>query len=312
MSPSQRQLNAARLRPFIAVTGVALLLAFPLGGDGRTWLMYGLSCLTMAAVGVTAAISPARGESWLRCARALLYLLGVALLREATGGSAGGVGVIVLVPVIWVALYGTVRMLRVTLVGVALTYALPLLLIGAPRYAAAGWRSTVLSLALAAIIGTTVQRLVGKTRDQARLDGLTGVANRRSWDERCAAALAGAAKRVSIVLIDLDRFKQLNDAEGHEAGDRHLKASVAAWTAQLRPDDLLARIGGDEFAILLPGCSLEQAQVVAERVREAAPGPCSVGAAEWDGQESPERLQRRADELLYAQKRRLKASSSRA
>src|SRR5690242_19967721 len=121
MSPSQRHLNAARLRPFIAVTGVALLLAFPLGGDGRSWLMYGLSCLAMAAVGVTAAISPARGESWLRCARALLYLLGVALLREATGGSAGGVGVIVLVPVMWVALYGTVRMLRTTLVGVALT-----------------------------------------------------------------------------------------------------------------------------------------------------------------------------------------------
>jgi len=218
----------------------------------------------------------------------------------------------VLVPVMWVALYGTVRMLRITLVGVALTYALPLLLIGAPRYPAAGWRSTVLSVALAAIIGTTVQRLVGKTRDQARLDGLTGVANRRSWDERCAAALTDAAERVSIVLIDLDRFKQLNDTEGHEAGDRLLKESAAAWTAQLRPHDLLARIGGDEFAILLPGCSLEQAHVVAERVREAAPGPCSVGAAEWDGQESPERLQRRADELLYAQKRRPTASSSTA
>jgi diguanylate cyclase (GGDEF)-like protein len=302
MNLSPRQLNAARLRPFIAVTGVALLLACPLGGDGHTWLMYGLSCLAMATVGVTATIAPARGDGWLRCVRALVYLLGVGLLREATGGASGGVGILVLVPVVWVSLYGTPRMLRLTLAGVGLTYILPLVLIGAPRYPAAGWRSTVLSLALAAIIGNTVQRLVAKTRDQARLDGLTGAANRRSWDERLAAA-TGVGGVVSIVLIDLDRFKDLNDTQGHEAGDRLLKASVAAWSAQLRPDDLLARVGGDEFAILLPGCTLAQAQAVADRVHEAAPGRCSVGAAEWDGQESPERLQRRADELLYAQKR---------
>jgi diguanylate cyclase (GGDEF)-like protein len=315
MSTSHRRLNASRLRPFIALTVVALVLSWPLGSDGYAWLMYGLSCLAMAAAGVAATLSPAHRDGGLR---ALLYLVGVACLREATGGAGGGVGVIVLVPVVWVSLYGTLRMLRITLAGVALTYVLPLLLIGGERYPATGWRSTVLVLSLAAIIGTTVHRLVAKTRAQAanaedllttvnelaRLDGLTGVANRRSWDERFAAELASTAGAVSIVLIDLDRFKQLNDTHGHEAGDRHLKASVAAWTGQLRPHDLLARIGGDEFAILLPGCTLTQALAVADRVSAAGPGECSVGAAQWDGRETPEQLQRRADQVLYAHKRR--------
>jgi diguanylate cyclase (GGDEF)-like protein len=323
--PSHRKLNVSRLRPFVGITVLALLLSVPFRGDERTWLIYGLTWLTMAAVAASATVSPARGDGWLRCSRALLYLAGVGLLREATGGATGGVGILVLVPVVWVALYGTLRMLRVTLVGVALTYVLPLLLIGAPRYPDTGWRSAVLAAALAAIVGMTVHRLVAMTRDQAtsaerhlrdredlltqvnelaRLDGLTGVANRRSWDEHFAAALASATGAVSIVLIDLDRFKQLNDTQGHEAGDRHLKASAAAWTAQLRPGDLLARIGGDEFAILLPGCALEPALAVADRVTAAAPGDCSVGVAQWDGREAPEQLQRRADEVLYAHKRR--------
>jgi diguanylate cyclase (GGDEF)-like protein len=109
---------------------------------------------------------------------------------------------------------------------------------------------------------------------------------------------------VSIAVLDLDGFKALNDTHGHAAGDRCLKDCVAAWSAQLRPADLLARLGGDEFAILLPGCELADAQAVAARVRAATPGiGCSVGVAEWDGAESSQALHRRADRMLYAAKR---------
>jgi diguanylate cyclase (GGDEF)-like protein len=140
----------------------------------------------------------------------------------------------------------------------------------------------------------------------ARTDALTGVANRRAWDDELPVELARATRYrqpLTAALLDLDHFKAYNDRHGHQAGDRLLKAAAAAWQAKLRKTDLLARYGGEEFAVLLPDCGLGDAMEIAERLRTAQPeGTCSIGVAAWDGQESAAELIARADLALYAAK----------
>jgi diguanylate cyclase (GGDEF)-like protein len=105
-------------------------------------------------------------------------------------------------------------------------------------------------------------------------------------------------------MLDLDHFKDFNDELGHQAGDRLLKASAAAWRAELRATDAITRYGGEEFAIVLPNCSLADATDLLERVRAATPAgqTASAGVAAWDGAEAPEAVVARADAALYAAK----------
>ena len=117
----------------------------------------------------------------------------------------------------------------------------------------------------------------------ALTDGLTGVPNRRAFDAELprALALAGRSGRdVALAYMDLNGFKALNDRDGHEAGDRLLKATAAAWQAELRETDLLARVGGDEFAVILPDCPAGAAERVTERLRAAVPhAPAAASAS---------------------------------
>jgi diguanylate cyclase (GGDEF)-like protein len=155
---------------------------------------------------------------------------------------------------------------------------------------------------LLAQVSTLYQR-VGRL---ARTDPLTGVLNRRVWDQELPRELARSARTgqpLCVGLLDMDRFKAFNDRHGHQAGDRLLKAAGAAWWANLRKTDLLVRYGGEEFAVLLPDCGLDHAMVIAERLRTALPeGTCSIGVAEWVRGESVDELVRRADQALYAAK----------
>jgi len=120
-------------------------------------------------------------------------------------------------------------------------------------------------------------------------------------------AISTAQRRdtpLCVALIDVDHFKQLNDMSGHQAGDRLLKSAAASWRSALRPADVLARPGGDEFTLVLPDCDLDHASVVLERLRAATPAgrTCSIGVAQWDRREAAEHLVARVDEALYAAK----------
>ncbi|GGQ47729.1 GGDEF domain-containing protein [Couchioplanes azureus] len=151
------------------------------------------------------------------------------------------------------------------------------------------------------------QRQADQLKALARSDGLTGVANRRTWDEAVARMLTTAASTgsaVVVALLDVDHFKRFNDTYGHLAGDTLLIDATAAWQTGLRPEDLLARYGGEEFGVLLPGVSLADAVRRIDALRAVTPfgQTFSAGVASWDGREDPTALMARADQALYAAK----------
>lgn len=146
--------------------------------------------------------------------------------------------------------------------------------------------------------------LVAELERLALTDPLTGLPNRRSWDQLLTLQLSLARRSdapLTIALADLDHFKRFNDTLGHPAGDALLRAFADAARDAVRSEDLVARWGGEEFAFALPNCPPGEAYRVLERVRSAVPllQTCSIGYAVWDGQESAEQLLRRADLALY-------------
>jgi diguanylate cyclase (GGDEF)-like protein len=150
-------------------------------------------------------------------------------------------------------------------------------------------------------------------------DGLTQIHNRRYFEERMASELAYARRQnsaLSIVLLDVDYFKRINDSYGHAAGDAVLREIAARFRTTLRHEDILARYGGEEFAIGLRGIAIDNARVVAERLRAAAAAPipfgdrllqctASAGCASIQHESSPTTvasLTDLADKRLYAAK----------
>ena len=142
---------------------------------------------------------------------------------------------------------------------------------------------------------------------QARTDELTALPNRRAWDEAVTREMARhqrTGEPLCLALLDLDYFKAYNDEHGHQAGDRHLRRTAAAWRRELRTIDVLARYGGEEFGVLLPSCDITRAQEVLDRVRAATPNDqsASAGVVSYDGRESADSLMARADAALYRAK----------
>jgi diguanylate cyclase (GGDEF)-like protein len=158
---------------------------------------------------------------------------------------------------------------------------------------------------LAHEVAAAIERgdLLARMSDMASTDSLTGLPNRRAWEARLHEATLGG-ETVMLAMLDLDHFKDYNDTHGHPAGDRLLRETAAAWRDELRAGDFLARVGGEEFALLLPATGSSDAAAVVERLRARMPygQTCSAGIVARKPEESDESLMARADEALYASK----------
>jgi diguanylate cyclase (GGDEF)-like protein len=119
------------------------------------------------------------------------------------------------------------------------------------------------------------------------------------------AEALGEGARFTVAMLDFDHFKQYNDTYGHPAGDRLLKETAAMWREQVRSGDLLARLGGEEFGLLLLNCNPDRVREVIERLRGAVyhDRTCSVGFAVHRPGESSEQVTARADAALYEAKK---------
>ncbi len=164
---------------------------------------------------------------------------------------------------------------------------------------------------------TRLRAQVRRERSRAQRDALTGIANRAAYDERIAAEVARHERHdreLSLAVIDIDKFKSVNDNLGHKAGDKVLKNVAEICAANVRTSDFIARYGGEEFVLVLPETSLEQAHHVAEKLRgeiegkgfyynkRRVPITVSIGIARFADEEAADVVFERADRALYEAK----------
>jgi diguanylate cyclase (GGDEF)-like protein len=239
---------------------------------------------------------------------------------ERHGGPVASDEMFYLWVVLWAAYYFKRLMLATQIVAILAAYGATLALMHTASDAITRWTALAgLAIGAAVVVRMLRERsdqLVSALRLAALADPLTGLPNRRALE--LAFAREGLRQRrdglpFSLLLVDLDRFKQLNDEHGHKAGDRALTEVAALLRHHARPVDTAARIGGDEFALLLSKTDKAEAARVRARLWRAVqqhavvaewPSGASIGLASSDEDgASMDALMRHADMRLYAAKR---------
>jgi diguanylate cyclase (GGDEF)-like protein len=262
---------------------------------------------------------PEGAYHWVIFLGSLIVTLSLYLNGERHGGPSAGNQVLYL----WVALYSGYFFSRAAtalqLAAIAAMYGGVLQIIHPGPVAVTRWLITVgMVSAAAAIVHVLKQRndqLLARLATAARTDALTGLVNRQGFDERLEHALSSDRRtglQTALIIADIDHFKAINDLLGHAAGDAALRTVGQTALSVARGTDTVARMGGDEFAVILPDTDAAGAYAFAERVREAVIGSnwgeptpltMSFGIAEsrTDGLQT-DVLTRSADRALYLAK----------
>lgn len=276
------------LRPLDAQTPVALLLiAGPVGvlGSALIWWCGRWRVAPLVHGGVLV----------------LLVLVCLLATRAATLGGIAGLGPVLICIGLYVAHFCSPSVARGYLAGVVVLSTAGAIASGVPGILAP-WAINIIVLVF--VIESQI-RLIRALRHSADRDPVTGLLNRRAWLHEADRAVADAARRggpLTVVLIDLDQFKAVNDQRGHHAGDQLLRELAAAWQSELRAADVLGRYGGDEFAVLLTGTAQPDAPHMLDRLTAAHDAPWSAGVTGWEPGDSCDEIIRRADTALYVHK----------
>jgi diguanylate cyclase (GGDEF)-like protein len=321
MSPSLDTLRANRR--LMAYTGAAMY-----GGAALDGALEGLipgdprfAIAPVIAAAVVVALLVAVGPRLPRAALAPLGPIGVALIAYAlteTPGAGDG-AVLYMWPVLWMTVFFGRRGAVGIVLCIGLAHLLTLLALPAASSYPGRWVDVMVSVTVVAgvvlVLVDRNDRLLTQLADEARTDALTGLLNRRGFDERAALEVARARREetsVAIVALDVDYFKRINDEWGHETGDRVLVRTGELLAAESRDIDVVARFGGEEFVVLLPGCDAACGHDFAERIRavlaadEDSPLPSvrvSAGVVAAVAPPAIEHLIQGADSALYSAKR---------
>jgi diguanylate cyclase (GGDEF)-like protein len=300
-----RPMRAALLSLLYGVGGCFSLVdaAFPQTPESPATLGW---IIGVVAVGVASAV-------WWRGARLTdrevhaALILAAVLVAALASRFVTAVGIVALGPVIITLCLYSGWFLSLPAARVQATVTLLLASAGALLAAPSEFAVPWLVLVLTAGILTEIQgRLADQLRRAATTDPLTGLVNRRAWEAQAGRALAHALRTgepVTVAVLDLDHFKEVNDRSGHEAGDALLKELTARWTAELRQADLLGRYGGDEFVLCLPGTDAAGAGEILGRMAACHAFHWSAGTATARRGDTLGMLLSRADTDLYAHKR---------
>jgi diguanylate cyclase (GGDEF)-like protein len=236
----------------------------------------------------------------------------VALALWATGGATSFIQPVMIFTALFISYFFPPRLAWPLMALFVYAYATPLFY--DERATTLGYPARVVMFALA-VAGAmiAIQFLKGRLvraelhhRTMAEIDPLTGVRNRRGFDSALADA-ASTGQPYALILIDLDDFKRVNDEEGHPAGDAVLRSVAVTATGVARKGDCVARIGGDEFAILAPGAGASGVLRLLRDLRECMEHAATFAAGLVpDDARTPEELMTHADARLLAQKRDVK------
>ena len=285
------------------VGGLLLLVAavFYTPGKNPRWTLSALGTLGVAL----AAVALLRGRAFTQLEASVMLAVQVAVIAAMTSTShldtaafSNGIGL----PL--VGIYTSLLLSR----PIVIVYYLGLAayVVAVARHGDSTLTTAAVVIALEATIATEIVRvLFERMRWLARADPLTGVLNRHGLEAVGHRLLTRARRRrtpVSVALVDLDDLRVVNNSRGHRAGDDLLVAATRQWLDDLSGEEVVGRVGGDEFVLMLPGLDEDQAHERVQALAEEATVRWTAGVAQLHGEESLADLIERADRAMYARK----------